>query len=78
MPDWAVQMLVDRADKLGEVDPAKPTFTNTKGGYLNYSNVSNRTWIPFRKRCVGSVGWLCTLGFVGVHVAVGSIEQATQ
>lgn len=50
LPDWAVRMLSDRADQLGDLDPSKPIFMNTKGGYLNASNVGNRTWIPFRKR----------------------------
>ncbi|MEU6270455.1 site-specific integrase [Saccharopolyspora shandongensis] len=40
----------DSASQLGKVDPGKPIFTNTEGGYLNYSNVTNRTWKPFRVR----------------------------
>lgn len=50
LPDWAVSMLQERLKQLGEVDPATPIFTNTRGGYLNQSNVTNRTWVPFRKR----------------------------
>ncbi|MGW0890442.1 tyrosine-type recombinase/integrase [Saccharopolyspora sp. NPDC002578] len=50
LPDWAVRMLSERAEQLGDIDPAKPIFINTKGSYLNSSNVGNRAWIPFRKR----------------------------
>lgn len=50
LPDWAVTMPRDRASQLGEVDPAKPIFTSTTGTYLNYSNVANRVWKPFRVR----------------------------
>ncbi|WP_238935642.1 tyrosine-type recombinase/integrase [Saccharopolyspora spinosa] len=50
LPDWAVKMLLERESQLGGVDPTKPIFTNTKGGYLNASNVANRTWVPFRQR----------------------------
>ncbi|MER5393872.1 site-specific integrase [Saccharopolyspora sp. NPDC002686] len=50
LADWAVKMLEDRAAQLGEVDPKKPIFTSTTGSYLNYSNVTNRAWKPFRVR----------------------------
>lgn len=50
LPEWAVNMLRERAEQLGEVNPNKPIFVNTKGGYLNASNVYNRTWAPFRNR----------------------------
>ncbi|QUG99583.1 site-specific integrase [Saccharopolyspora erythraea] len=50
LPDWCVQMLSERQAKLGIVDLAKPIFTNTRGGYLNASNVTNRVWVPFRTR----------------------------
>ncbi len=50
LPDWCVRMLVERRDALGDVDPDGPIFTNTRGGYLNASNLTNRYWVPFRKR----------------------------
>ncbi|MGW5642092.1 tyrosine-type recombinase/integrase [Saccharopolyspora sp. NPDC003762] len=50
LADWCVQMLLERQARLGTVDPDKPIFTNTKGGYLNASNVINRVWVPFRTR----------------------------
>ncbi|MCA1226146.1 site-specific integrase [Saccharopolyspora sp. 6M] len=50
LPEWCVHMLTERKDVLGEVDPGKPIFTNTRGGYLNAANLTNRVWLPFRKR----------------------------
>jgi integrase len=35
---------------LGTVDPDSPIFPNSRGGYLNASNLNNRYWIPFRTR----------------------------
>lgn len=50
LPTWCVQMLRDRREQLGEVNPAAPIFANTEGGYWNASNLNNRHWLPFRKR----------------------------
>jgi integrase len=50
LPDWCVTMLVDRRAKLGEFDPEQPIFANSRGGYLNASNLNNRHWQPFRQR----------------------------
>nr|WP_232328032.1 site-specific integrase [Kibdelosporangium sp. MJ126-NF4]CEL16266.1 Phage integrase [Kibdelosporangium sp. MJ126-NF4]CTQ94190.1 Phage integrase [Kibdelosporangium sp. MJ126-NF4] len=50
LPDWCVWMLQERREKLGVIDPDTPIFTNTRGGYVNASNLNNRYWIPFRKR----------------------------
>ncbi len=50
LPDWCVRMLQERYATIGEVDPDKPIFTNTRGGYLNASNLTNRVWVPFRRR----------------------------
>ncbi|TDD90301.1 site-specific integrase [Saccharopolyspora karakumensis] len=50
LPDWCVRMLQERYAAIGDVDPDKPIFTNTQGGYLNASNLTNRVWVPFRKR----------------------------
>ncbi|RKT84170.1 Site-specific recombinase XerD [Saccharopolyspora antimicrobica] len=50
LADWCVEMLLERRAKLGKVDPESPIFTNTKGGYLNFQNLTNRVWLPFRKR----------------------------
>lgn len=50
LPEWCVQMLLERRTKLGEVAPGSPIFTNTRGGYLNFQNLTNRVWLPFRKR----------------------------
>ncbi|TWF94407.1 tyrosine-type recombinase/integrase [Saccharopolyspora dendranthemae] len=50
LPSWAVAMLTERRAKLGQVDPGKPVFTNSRGGYLNFANLTNRVWLPFRKR----------------------------
>lgn len=50
LADWCVRMLEDRQAKLGTVDPAKPIFPNSVGGYWNASNLNNRYWLPFRQR----------------------------
>lgn len=50
LPDWCVQMLLERMARLGVTDLSKPIFTNTRGGYLNFANVTNRVWLPFRTR----------------------------
>lgn len=50
LPAWCVTMLQDRQAKLGTVDPDKPIFPNTQGGYQNASNLTNRYWLPFRRR----------------------------
>lgn len=50
LPDWCVQMLNERLAELEIVDQDKPIFPNTRGGYLNASNLNNRYWIPFRQR----------------------------
>ncbi|MEV5537429.1 hypothetical protein AB0L13_11265 [Saccharopolyspora shandongensis] len=50
LADWCVHMLMERHAGLGAVTPDRPIFTNMKGGYLNASNVINRTWVPFRTR----------------------------
>jgi integrase len=34
----------------GVVAPDKPIFPNSRGGYVNASNLTNRHWVPFRKR----------------------------
>lgn len=47
---WCVRMLCDRQAKLGPVDPDRPIFPNTQGGYWNASNLNNRYWLPFRRR----------------------------
>lgn len=36
--------------KVGVVDPDKPIFPNSQGGYINASNLTNRYWVPFRER----------------------------
>lgn len=50
VPDWYVAMLVERRDRLGVVNPAGPIYPNTRGGYLNFQNLTNRHWLPFRRR----------------------------
>lgn len=50
LPGWCVQMLKERRAALGEVDPDAPIFANSRGGYLNASNLTNRHWVPFRQR----------------------------
>lgn len=47
LPAWCVAMLTDRQAKLGVVDPGKPIFPNSTGGYWN---LNNRYWLPFRQR----------------------------
>lgn len=50
LPGWCVQMLKERREALGDVEPDTPIFTNTRGGYLNAANLTNRVWLPFRRR----------------------------
>lgn len=50
LPTWCVQMLQERQAKLGAVDPDKPIFPNSQGGYINAANLTNRHWVPFRER----------------------------
>jgi integrase len=50
LPDWCVLMLSERQAQLEIVNQDKPIFPNTRGGYLNSSNLNNRYWIPFRVR----------------------------
>jgi len=50
LPDWCVELLIDRREAMGEVDLASPIFPNSRGGYLNASNLTNRHWVPFRSR----------------------------
>ncbi|HEX6352027.1 MAG TPA: site-specific integrase [Actinophytocola sp.] len=50
LPDWCVRMLEARRAALGDVDPGQPIFPNSRGGYQNASNLTNRHWVPFRKR----------------------------
>jgi hypothetical protein len=45
-----VQTLKERQAKIGVVDPAKPIFTTSQDGYVNASNLTNRYWVPLRKR----------------------------
>ncbi|EOD68053.1 tyrosine-type recombinase/integrase [Amycolatopsis vancoresmycina] len=50
LPDWYVVMLVDRRDRLGVINPTGPIHCNSRGGYLNFQNLTNRHWLPFRRR----------------------------
>lgn len=50
LPDWYVMMLVDRRDRLGLINPTGPIHCNSRGGYLNFQNLTNRHWLPFRRR----------------------------
>jgi integrase len=50
LPSWCVEMLKERQAKIGTVDPDKPIFPNSQGGYINASNLTNRHWVPFRTR----------------------------
>lgn len=50
LPSWCVHMLKERKAAVGEIDPDKPIFPNSQGGYWNASNYNNRYWVPFRKR----------------------------
>lgn len=50
LSNWCVRMLDERRAALGAVDEAEPIFPNSRGGYLNASNLTNRHWVPFRKR----------------------------
>ncbi|MCU1685338.1 MAG: site-specific tyrosine recombinase XerC [Amycolatopsis sp.] len=50
LPDWYVTMLVERRERLGLADPTGPIYPNSRGGYLNFQNLTNRHWLPFRRR----------------------------
>jgi integrase len=50
LPAWCVQMLEERRSALGMAGEETPIFPNSRGGYLNASNLTNRHWVPFRKR----------------------------
>lgn len=50
LPGWCVRMLAARKAALGDVEPDRPIFPNSRGGYQNASNLTNRHWVPFRKR----------------------------
>lgn len=50
LPDWCVAMLVERREKLGVPNPTGPIYRNSRGGYLNFQNLTNRHWLPFRRR----------------------------
>ncbi len=41
-------MLVDRRDRLGVINPTGPIHCNSRGGYLNFQNLTNRVWLPVR------------------------------
>jgi integrase len=56
LPTWCVAMLRERKAKLGVTDDRQPIFQNTKGGYVNASNLNNRHWLPFRERA--GYGWV--------------------
>lgn len=68
LPSWCVQLLKDRQATLGEVDKDKPIFPNSRGGYLNASNLNNRYWIPFRDRA--GYAWLT---FHALRKTVGTL-----
>lgn len=50
LPAWCVTLLEDRRAALGDVDSARPIFPNSRGGYQNAANLTNRVWLPFRRR----------------------------
>ncbi|MET9260946.1 tyrosine-type recombinase/integrase [Amycolatopsis sp. NPDC004079] len=50
LADWYVAMLVDRKARLGVVNPTGPIHCNSRGGYLNFQNLTNRHWLPFHRR----------------------------
>lgn len=50
LPDWCVDMFQERASAVGAVGPNTPIFSNSRGGYVNAANLTNRHWVPFRKR----------------------------
>jgi integrase len=50
LPSWCVRMLEERRAMLGDVPPARPIFPNSRGGYQNAANLTNRVWLPFRQR----------------------------
>ncbi len=71
LPTWCVQMLKERQATLGDVDPDKPIFPNSRGGYLNASNLNNRYWLPFRQRA--GYEWLT---FHTLRKTVGTLLDA--
>ncbi|GAB3460653.1 tyrosine-type recombinase/integrase [Actinophytocola sediminis] len=56
LPDWCVRMLEDRRAAIGDIDHDQPIFPNSRGGYQNASNLTNRHWVPFRERA--GYGWV--------------------
>ncbi|WP_039791203.1 site-specific integrase [Amycolatopsis sp. ATCC 39116] len=50
LPEWYVTMLIDRRARLGVPNPTGPIYPNSRGGYLNFQNLTNRHWLPFRRR----------------------------
>ncbi|MFD4191719.1 tyrosine-type recombinase/integrase [Amycolatopsis thermoflava] len=50
LPEWYVTMLIDRRERLGVPNPTGPIYPNSRGGYLNFQNLTNRHWLPFRRR----------------------------
>jgi integrase len=50
LPSWCVRLLTERRALLGDVDPSRPIFPNSRGGYQNAANLTNRVWLPFRRR----------------------------
>jgi integrase len=50
LPRWCVTMLEERRRAVGEINPDMPIFPNSAGGYINAANLTNRYWVPFRKR----------------------------
>ncbi|HVV11428.1 tyrosine-type recombinase/integrase, partial [Amycolatopsis sp.] len=47
---WYVHMLVERRERLGLTEPTGPIYPNSRGGYQNVQNLTNRHWLPFRRR----------------------------
>lgn len=56
LPGWCAQMLEERREALGDVDPDTSISTNARGDYLNAANFTNRVWLPFRRRA--GYGWV--------------------
>lgn len=50
LPPWCVDLLRDRRAALGDVPDGSPIFPNSRGGYRNAANLTNRDWLPFRRR----------------------------
>ena len=50
LPNWYVTMLIERRERLGVPNPTGPIYPNSRGGYLNFQNLTNRHWLPFRRR----------------------------